>query len=59
VEIDDGDLDEPKSWLYDKDYCPFKYQEENKFCAICGENCTKNKTRQYLEPPIDRQYPNT
>ena len=58
VEIDDGDLDDPKSWLYNKSYCPFLYQEENKYCAVCGENCTKKNTRQYLEPPADKQYPN-
>jgi len=59
VEIDDGDLDDNNSWLHDEEYCPFMYQEENDFCIICGENCSKkNNIRQYLDPPADKKYPN-
>lgn len=54
VEIDDGDLDAEQPIA---ESC--KYQAENAECAICGKNCTKNKTRQYLKLDFDKVYPNT
>jgi hypothetical protein len=53
VEIDDGDLD--------TDYhisTPFQYQDEGSECKICGQNCTKDKTRCYLKLTSDNKYPN-
>jgi hypothetical protein len=54
VEIDDGDLDADT-----KIPEPFLYQEEGKECKICGKDCTKNKSRNYLKLPTDKNYPNT
>ena len=52
VEIDDGDLDEELT-------VPvlFKYQEEANTCEICGNNCTKNKKRDYTAITFDKIYP--
>jgi hypothetical protein len=55
VEIDDGDLD-------DKNYrapTNLQYQKEGDTCKICGNNCTKDKTRKYLKVDKDKNYPST
>jgi hypothetical protein len=54
VEVDDGDLDS-KNY---KEAIPLQYQAENADCHICGSNCTKNKTRRYLNLGTDKKYPN-
>ena len=51
VEIDDGDIDESN---YTE---PQQYQKENGECKICGNNCTKDKTRRYLKLNTDKNYP--
>lgn len=53
VEVDDGDIDDVN---YKQRAEAFKYQEENGECTLCGEYCTKNKIRQYFDPPVDQTY---
>lgn len=53
VEVDDGDLDSGK-----KIPEPCMYQDEGKDCQICGSNCTKSKTRNYIKVDKDKIYPN-
>lgn len=53
VEIDDGDLDNRYHIAE-----PLQYQTEGSECQICGNNCTKNKTRKYLKVDKDKTYPN-
>ena len=53
VEIDDGDLDVPGYPLADTQ----QYQKEGDDCKICGNNCTKGKTRSYVKLGIDKNYP--
>lgn len=53
VEIDDGDLDN-KNY---KEATPCQYQNEGEECKICGNNCTKNKTRLYVKIDKDKAYP--
>jgi hypothetical protein len=53
VEIDDGDLDSDT-------YIPVEvqqYQKEGGECKICGNKCTKDKTRCYLKLELDKTYP--
>jgi hypothetical protein len=52
IEIDDGDIDTGYHVAE-----PYQYQEENSMCKICGNGCTKNKTRQYLKLNTDMNYP--
>ena len=52
VEIDDGDLDKSSQVVE-----PFKYQEEGSECKICGNNCTKDKSRNYLKVDTAKPYP--
>ena len=52
IEIDDGDLDTGKN-VSD----PFQYQEEGKNCEVCDKACTKNKKRNYLKLPTNKNYP--
>ena len=54
VEVDDGDID--TGYHITEAY---KCQNEGEACDICGKNCTKNKTRDYIKLPIDKTYPNT
>ena len=54
VEIDDGDLDVEPTQAE-----PLLYQKEGDECKICGQACTKNKKRNYLKLPTDKDYPNT
>ena len=54
VEVDDGDIDTGYHVAE-----ALLYQKEGATCKICGDNCTKNKTRQYLKPATDKNYPNT
>ena len=53
VEIDDGDLDTTSNIPE-----PFLYQKEGSNCDICGDKCTKNKSRSYLKLTTDKVYPN-
>lgn len=53
IEVDDGDLDTGEHIT-----TAYKYQNENSECKICGNNCTKNKTRKYSELKLDTTYPN-
>ena len=53
VEIDDGDLDNPKYQAAKA----FQYQEENEECRLCGSACIKNKKRQYLKLETEKEYP--
>lgn len=53
VEIDDGDIDTGYHITE-----ALLYQEEGSACNICGSNCTKDKTRQYLKLDSDKTYPN-
>lgn len=52
VEIDDGDID-----VVPQGTQPLLYQEEGQKCKICSE-CTKNGTRCYIKPAINKNYPN-
>jgi hypothetical protein len=52
VEIDDGDLD--TGYHITK---AFQYQAEGEECKLCGENCTKDKTRCYLKVETNKIYP--
>jgi hypothetical protein len=54
VEIDDGDLDLESNVVE-----PFLYQKESSDCKICGQACIKNRKRNYLKLPTDKNYPNT
>lgn len=54
VEVDDGDLD-----TNDRIAEPYKYQKEGGDCLICGLNCTKSRTRNYLKVDTSKNYPNT
>lgn len=54
VEIDDGDLDS-------KDYRDAKaqlYQAEGGECKICGNECSRSRTRKYIKVDKDKEYPN-
>lgn len=53
VEIDDGDLD---IGYHVAEAC--QYQNEGEACKICGNDCPKNKTRNYLKIDRDKNYPN-
>jgi hypothetical protein len=53
VEIDDGDLDD-KNY---KEAVSCQYQNEGAECKICGNSCTKNKTRRYSKIDKDKTYP--
>lgn len=53
VEIDDGDIDTGYNVAE-----PFKCQAEAGDCDICGNNCTKSKTRTYLNLDVEKIYPN-
>ena len=52
VEIDDGDLDTGYHIAE-----PLLYQEECGDCKLCGNNCTKDKTRRYLKLDTTKKYP--
>ena len=52
VEVDDGDIDTGYHVAE-----AFQYQEEGGECRICGSNCPKNKTRQYLSLETTKKYP--
>ena len=55
VEIDDGDID---AATY-KEVEPQLYQAEGKTCKLCGDSCTKDKTRCYSKLEASkRKYPN-
>lgn len=54
VEIDDGDIDDKN---YVEAVCQ-QYQKEGDECKICGKNCVKNKTRNYIKPDLEKSYPN-
>lgn len=53
IEVDDGDIDTGYHVAV-----PCLYQTENEHCNICGNNCTKSKTRRYTKVDIDKTYPN-
>ena len=55
IEIDDGDLDDPK---YQESIVQ-QYQKESDTCNICGANCAKNRNRNYLSINTNKNYPNT
>ena len=52
VEIDDGDIDTNYHVTE-----PLLYQAEGKECKLCGNSCTKNKTRNYLKLGTTKNYP--
>ena len=52
IEVDDGDLDK-NSQIAEA----YQYQEEGGDCKICGSNCKKDKTRQYLKVDNTKNYP--
>jgi hypothetical protein len=53
VEVDDGDIDTGYNVAE-----PRLYQTEGKECKICGNECTKDKTRCYLKLDTTKNYPN-
>jgi hypothetical protein len=55
VEIDDGDLDDPK---YTQTMA-LLYQCEGGKCEVCSSGCTKNNKRQYTHVDTNKNYPNT
>jgi hypothetical protein len=52
IEVDDGDLDTGYHITE-----PCLYQEEGKDCKVCGNTCTKSKTRRYITPDTAKNYP--
>lgn len=52
LSVDDGDID-----INDDQTTPCG-KTEGTACTICGNDCTKNKTRQYLKVDSNKNYPN-
>lgn len=52
VEIDDGDLDTGYHIAEN-----LQYQDENSECNICGDKCTKDRTRTYTKLDLNKTYP--